>query len=267
MAESYRQITPILARKIKLIVTDIDGTLTTNIDFPDLKIFNVIQRLKKAGILVGLVSGRTMPEVESLAISLKISGPIVAENGGVAKYDAHSEMASLGYSREPAMKALKTLKRLFPSAIREREDNKYRIVDVVFQAYGMKTHELLKYLENVEILDSGYILHLVQKGVSKGRTLLKILGNVGSGNMSLDNVFVIGDSLTDLSLFQMFTNSALVVNPRVPMDDRRILEKSAAYISELPCGEGFTEVVSHILDQRSHCESIKSVSNNMGNTI
>ena len=250
MAQSYRQIAPELARQIRLLMTDVDGTITQGGDSLSPAVLEAIRRLEESGIMVGFVSGRALPRLESLALDLRISGPIIAENGGIAKLKANGDLVNLGYSRAPALKDLEKLKRLFPNAIAEREDNKYRLVDVVFRSHAIEREELARHLEEAELLDSGYILHLLQKGVSKGRTLAKLLRKIGNGKLSQEEVMVFGDYSTDLSLFQLFPHSVFIPNPRLPPEQRQELQRAARYASDLPFGEGFAEVALHILDMR-----------------
>ena len=231
-------------------MTDVDGTLVSSGDSISPGVIEAISRLKEQGIIVGLVSGRTLPELESLASRLNISGPIIAENGGVAKLKANSELVDLGYSRKPALEALEKLRALFPDAIKEREDNKDRVVDVVIWSYGVAAEELRKHLGDTQLLDSGYILHLLQEGISKGRTLVRLLGKIGDGNFSPEEVMVFGDSLTDISLFELFTHSVLIINPRLPVEQRELMQERARYVSNLPFDEGFAEVVFHIVKAR-----------------
>lgn len=247
MAQSYRHITPRLARQIRLIMSDVDGTLTPGGDVTSTAVVEAIHRLEQNRIIVGLVSGRTLPMLESLSYDLGISGPIIAENGGVARMRANGELVDLGYSRKPALEILNKLKRLFPGATKEREDNKERMVDIVFRLQGIEIEELNKHLENTQLLDSGYILHLMQKGISKGVTLMRLLKDTGDLNLSLAEVLVFGDSTTDLSLFELFPNSVLIANPGLPPEQRQVIQKAARYASDMPYGEGFAEVALHIL--------------------
>ncbi|MFC2011079.1 HAD-IIB family hydrolase [Chloroflexota bacterium] len=251
MSESYRQISPNLANQIQLIMTDVDGTLTSEGTSVSSVIYEAVSHIQEQDIIVGLVSGRTLPELESLATDLSISGPIIAENGGVAKLRMNGELMDLGYSRHPALEAFKKLRTLFPDAIKERDDNKDRMVDLVIRTHGIELEELASHVEDVQILDSGYILHLMQKGISKGRTLMRLLGELGDGDLSTTEVMVFGDALTDISLFELFPYSVLIVNPRLPVKHVELLQKYARYISELPFDEGFAEVASHIINTRS----------------
>ena len=65
---------------------------------------------------------------------------------------------------------------------------------------------------------------------------------------SSDEVMVFGDSVTDLSLFELFPNNVLVVNPGLPEGQAEVLEKKAAYVSDKQYGEGFTEAALHIVN-------------------
>jgi len=250
MAQFYRDIVTGLARRIRLVVTDVDGTIVSSGDCLSSAVLSAIRRFEEDGIMVGLASGRTLPRLEALTRDLRTSGPVIAENGGVAQLKANGELVNLGYSREPAMKAFEKLRRLFPQAIQEREDNRYRLVDVSIRAIGVGAEELRGHLDNTQILDSGYMLHLLQEGVSKGRTLMRLLPEIGDGNLSPEEVLVFGDSPTDLSLFQLFPHSVLILNPGIPVEQIRALQMVAGYVSELTSGEGFAEVACHILTSR-----------------
>jgi len=235
-------------------VTDFDGTLTLADGSLSPTVVAAIRQLNEHGIDVGLASGRTISRLESLAQDLGISGLLIAENGGVAKRQMKGELIDLGYSRQPALKALEKLKTLFPGAIKEREDNQERLVDIVIWPQGVDMAELKKHLADTQLLYSGYMLHLMQKGVSKGRTLLRLLGQIGDGRLSPAEVMVFGDSLTDMSLFELFPHSVLIINPKLPVEHRQELEEVAKYTSKLPVGDGFAQVISHLLKARCHEE-------------
>ena len=249
--QSYRQISPQLARQIELVMTDVDGTITTGGDSISSGVLRAIRRLEEQGVIVGLVSGRTLPRLESLAHDLGITGPIIAENGGVAKLMANGKLMDLNYSRQPALEALEKLKALYPNAIKEREDNRDRLVDVVIWSHGVEVSELRIHLRETQLLDSGYILHIMQEGISKGRTLMRLLREIADGSLSPDNVMVFGDSATDMSLFELFPHCVFITNPELPIQQRQKLKKIARYVSDLPVDEGFVEVVSHIVNVRT----------------
>ncbi len=250
MTLHYKQISPELASHFRLIMADVDGTLTDEHGSTNLAANEAVRLLEECGIPVGFVSGRHLSSLESLARQLEISGPIIAENGGVAKLTPDDDILDLGYSRQPALDSLDRLKRLFPGAIREREDNAERLVDVVFFADGVAHADLIQHLGDVQYYDSGYVLHLMERGISKGRTLLRLLNEIGYKEMSPTETVVVGDSPTDVSLFELFPHSILIPNPRLTDDQRQAVSKSARYVSDLHCGDGFAEVARHIATAR-----------------
>jgi hydroxymethylpyrimidine pyrophosphatase-like HAD family hydrolase len=104
---------------------------------------------------------------------------------------------------------------------------------------------------DVEVLDSTFILHVMQKGIDKGKTLKKLLGLMDGGKMKPDEVLVIGDSMTDISLFKLFPNSVLVPNPNIPEQDAVTLRQTAGYISGSQAGDGFVEMAMHLVKART----------------
>lgn len=250
MADSYREITPELARRIRLVMADVDGTILSGGGPVSPVVKQAIRRLQDSGITAGLVSGRTLTSLEPRARELGVVGPIIAENGAVARVQVDGELLAMGYSREPALVAFEKLKALFPAAIEAREDNDEHMIDVVIVPDRLTVEELRKHVEGVELYQltlSSRSVHLVQKGVSKGSALTRLLGKVGEGGVSPEETMVFGDSLTDMSLFEHFPYSVLVRNPGVADEERQMLEKAARYVSDLAVEEGFAEVVSHVL--------------------
>lgn len=253
MTLNYKQISPELANQFGLVMADVDGTLTDEDGSESPAAYKAVRQLEQCGITVGFVSGRHLSNLEDLAKQLGISGPIIAENGGVAKLKSDSEILNLGYSREPALKELNRLKQLFPGAIREREDNAERLVDVVFFVDGIAHKVVQEQLGDIQYYDSGYVLHLMERGISKGRTLLRLLNEIGYQDISPTETVVIGDSPTDISLFELFPYSVLIPNPRLTDDQRRAVQRVARYMSDLACGDGFAEVADCIATARN-CE-------------
>lgn len=252
MSQSFRKISAQLARQIKLVMTDVDGTIAAGGEPAGTAVTQAIHCLEEQRITVGLVSGRTLPELEQMAHDLDITGPIIAENGGVAKLKVGAGLVDLGYSRQPALEALGKLQKMYPGVIKERSDNKDRIIDVVFFSDSIKPAELRNHLGETQLLDSGYIFHLMKAGISKGKTLKRLLGMLPDKNLSASDVIIFGDSLTDMSLFELFPHCVLVPNPLLAGQHRKELEKVAGYISDSASEAGFVEVTTHILNVRSN---------------
>ncbi|MFC1988540.1 HAD hydrolase family protein [Chloroflexota bacterium] len=251
MSKSYRHIPVQLTRKIKLVMTDVDGTLNDGGEVLVPEIHRLIRRLEEIGVVVGLVSGRTLSRLKNMARDLDITGPIIAENGGVAILQVDGELVDLGYSRQPALEAMEKLMKLFPGAVIGREDNEERLIDVVVRSKGVSVSELRKHVGDTQLLDSGYLMHLMQRGISKGKTLQRLLELLPYESLTTENVIAIGDSMTDISLFEFFPNSILVPSPRLSDEERQQLGATAGFVSDHSISEGFAEVVTRIVNART----------------
>ena len=247
MSLPYTAITPGLVARVKLIMTDVDGTLTSEDESIGPAVHQAIRHLQALGVEVGLVSGRTLPGLESLARRLGTTGPIIAENGAVARPAPDEPALDLGYSRQPALEALAALKERFPAHIREREDNAERLIDAVFFSGGIPNDELGAVVGEVQLVDSGYILHLMEPGISKGNTLRLLLERGPVNGTSPSEVVIFGDSTTDASLFELFPHTVLIPNPRLPAEETLQLAGMAAFASDVGFGEGFVQVAGRIL--------------------
>lgn len=250
MIESYRRLDAKTARRIKLLMADVDGTLNTGGDQVSPAVRESVHKLQNSGITVGLVSGRTGPMLEAMALDIDIRGPLIAENGAIARMSVRSGHVDLGYSRQPATEALARLKACYPGRIHEREDNAARQIDIVFRADGLSMKEIKSCAGDVQVLDSTYILHLMQQGIDKGRTLRTLLNLMDGGTMKPDEVLVIGDSMTDISLFKLFKLGVLVPNSNIPAEDAAILRRAAHYITDSQAGDGFVELAEHLINLR-----------------
>ncbi len=249
MSQLYENINRELASNIRLVMSDVDGTLTTD-ESIGAPVVEVVHQLEGQGIKVGLVSGRPLKRLEMHALAMGISGPIIAENGGVAQLSLKNGLLNLGYSREPALRAFEKLRGFFPGYITELLDNKDRLVDVTFSAPGINRIEMMKHLSDVQFLDSGYMFHILPAGITKGNTLKVLLTYPPYKQISQNEIIVFGDSATDMSLFTQFPNSVLVLNPLLSEQQRSDLHVVTRYHTEHFCGDGFVEVCRHILNLR-----------------
>jgi phosphoglycolate phosphatase len=69
--------------KFRVVVTDVDGTLTDSTRRLDPEAVRAVRRVEDRGVPVILATGNVLPIALALHRSLGLSGPIVAENGGL----------------------------------------------------------------------------------------------------------------------------------------------------------------------------------------
>ena len=85
---------------------------------------------------------------------------------------------------------------------------------------------------NVQLADSGYAFHINSKGVNKGSGFLEVLKML---DVDLDDCVAIGDSETDVPLFEIVKNSIAVSNST----DK--LKELAKTVTKKESGEGVLE--------------------------
>ena len=69
-----------------IIFTDLDGTVLNHHNYSYEAVLPILVRLKKEGIPVILNSSKTLSELEVWQRRLKLTTPMIAENGGVIRY-------------------------------------------------------------------------------------------------------------------------------------------------------------------------------------
>ncbi|MGB3653579.1 MAG: HAD family hydrolase [Rivularia sp. (in: cyanobacteria)] len=239
--------------KIRLVATDMDGTLTTNGKFTN-ALLQALQDLAAANIKVIIVTGRSAGWVSGLAYYLPVVGAI-AENGGLF-YPYRSEQAvaitpipDLNKHRKDLAAVFQQLKLDFPQ-IQESSDNRFRITDWTFDVAGLSNASLQTLSHQCQELGWGFTYSNVQCHIKpltqdKAVGLSQVLREYFPEYVS-DEVVTVGDSPNDESLFDKnyFGVSVGVANVLEYVDK---LEHKPAYVTQNPEGEGFCELVNYLL--------------------
>jgi HAD superfamily hydrolase (TIGR01484 family) len=240
---------------IRLIATDMDGTLTTAGKF-DTKLLQTFDDLNAVGIKVLIVTGRSAGWVSGLAHYLPIVGAI-AENGGMY-YPSGSEtgisltaIPDLIKHRQQLAATFADLKAKFPQ-IQESNDNRFRITDWTFDVAELNTSELELIAHMSKNMGWGFTYSTVQCHIKPQRqdkaiALLKVLQEYFPKYPS-NEVVTVGDSPNDESLFdpRYFPLSVGVANVREYVER---LQHKPAYITNAAEGEGFCELANIIITQ------------------
>ena len=92
----------------------------------------------------------------------------------------------------------------------------------------------------VTIGDSKFALHLTKSGINKSVGLVEALSFLG---VKPSQTAVIGDSETDLPMFEMCAYSAAVANAS------ETVKSKASYVCREEIGNGSVEAVSHIMSK------------------
>lgn len=208
-------------KKIRLIATDVDGTLTQQGKFTP-NLIQSLEKLAQAGIQVILVTGRSAGWVQAIKTYLPVEGAI-AENGGLFYSRDHdiplflTPISDLTLHRQHLSEIFQFLKTQYPK-ITESNDNCFRLTDWTFDVQGLSLSDL-KILTNLCLKQAwGFTYSTVQCHIKpqkqdKSTGLLQVISQYFP-QLSTDEIITVGDSPNDETLFnsQHFPHSVGVAN-------------------------------------------------------
>lgn len=207
--------------EIRLIATDIDGTLTNNHKFTP-KLLQAIDSINAKGIELLLVTGRSAGWVGALNNYLPIAGAI-AENGGVyfnssGEYDLITPIESIDAHRQQLAEKFWELQARYPQ-IEESIDNQFRITDWTFDIAGLTDAELSEIAAQCNRWGDSFTFstvqcHLKPRAQTKAAGILWVLNQYFDPEITPAQIVTVGDSPNDASMFdpQFFTHSVGVAN-------------------------------------------------------
>jgi hypothetical protein len=250
-------------KKLRLIATDMDGTLTQRGKFTA-SLLQAFEDLRAADIPVLIVTGRSAGWVSGLVTYLPVVGAMCAnaprfanaENGGLfypadsAKAVALTPIPDFVEHRQQLEVAYQRLKSEFPH-IQESTDNRFRLTDWTFDNRDLT----LTQLERLDTLCSsmgwGFTYSSVQCHIKpasqdKARGLMQVLQDYFP-QYAPQQVVTVGDSPNDASLFnpQLFSLSVGVANV---LDYASELIYQPAYVTTAVEGEGFCELAQYLIE-------------------
>jgi phosphoglycolate phosphatase len=184
----------------RAIVTDVDGTLTGRDRTIDPAAVAAIRTLESLGVPVVLATGNVLPIALALHRYLRLSGPIVAENGGLVYHGSRGEdrVERLADPRGPlaAYRALRRaglpVRRLFTDRWRESEVGLEPTVPVDRIRAALAGRDL-----TIEF--TGYAIHLMAAGAGKLPALRRALRPQG---LTLADCVVLGDGDNDIAMLE-----------------------------------------------------------------
>lgn len=240
---------------VRLIATDMDGTLTTNGLF-SAALLQRLEQLRDSGLQVILVTGRSAGWVSGLVSYLPIAGAI-AENGGVfLPGDRTTEImlvpvpAVLAH-RQRLAEVFDRLQIEFPY-LQESADNRFRITDWTFEIAGLSLDELQTLRHYCHSWGWGFTYSNVQCHIqlpqqNKAAGLIQVIHQV-YGSHTPQQVLTVGDSVNDETLFDpnSFPLSVGVANVAHYRDQ---LRHQPAYITQAAEGAGFCELADQFVQR------------------
>lgn len=224
--------------RLRAFVFDIDGTICDNDGLLSLEAVHSMRWLRKLGYDVLLASGRGPWDTYYLGVFIGCSKVSICENGGIVM-TSPTDMKIFG-DKTKGLEAYDLLSRKFDVRVKPVSA---RLTEVVLLR-TFEPNDGQKLLDQsdipVTINDSKFALHLTKKGIDKSIGLRDGLTFLG---IDPEEVAVIGDSETDLPMFEMSGYSAAVANAP------KIVKDKANYVCKEEIGHGTVEAVSHIIKE------------------
>jgi len=223
--------------KISAVATDIDATLTGPDRVLSLAAVEALRLAERNEKPVILVSGNVLPVCHSLNVYLGLSGPIVAENGGVVFWKRGPRLELLK-DRKEADRGFEYLARKMP--MKKILTDRWRETEVAVEEAGLDIHEVRRFLKeggfNLYVNSTGYGIHIMEPGLSKLKGLEKACSWLGIGR---EAVLAVGDSEADIEFLENCGFSGAPAN--APPEVRA----KVGYVASLSFGEGAVEILGH----------------------
>ncbi len=233
---------------IRLIATDIDGTLTREGKLTT-ELLQAIDSIHAKGIELLLVTGRSAGWVSGINHYLPIAGAL-AENGGVyfnkdGGFDFITQIESIETHRAALAERFWELQAAYPH-IEESIDNQFRITDWTFDVAGLSDLELVDIADRCQQWDYSFTFSTVQCHIKpehqdKGVAILQVLDRYFPG-IKPSQIITVGDSPNDATMFDraIFPHSVGVANLQHYTDR---LSHQPQYLTMSPEVAGFCELV------------------------
>ena len=227
---------------IEAIAVDIDGTITDDARKICISAIKALRKAEKAGIPTIIVTGNVVNYAYAAEVLIGCSGGLVCENGGVVfKEGENNNAVEILVERDFITSAESHLKEKLGEKfdIHASHDNMYRLTETVFYK-TIEREELedalkdFKYVDELEIYDSGFALHITDKRVNKGTSLRYLCERSG---INMENVMAIGDSQNDEDFLKEAGYKIAVGNA----DDK--LKEISTYACENFYGDGVAEAI------------------------
>ncbi len=227
---------------IEAIAVDIDGTITDEKRQICISAIKALRKAENAGIPTIIVTGNVVNYAYATEVLIGCSGGIVCENGGVVfKEGENNNAVETLVERDFVTSAENHLKEKLGEKfdIHASHDNMYRLTETVFYKTLPRSEleDALKdfeFIDELEIYDSGFALHVTDRRVNKGTSLRYLCERNG---INMENVMAIGDSQNDEDFLKEVGYKIAVGNA----EDR--LKEISTYTCKGNFGDGVAEAI------------------------
>lgn len=225
-------------RTIRRLITDIDGTLTDRRRRLDPNAILALHTVEERGIPVVLATGNVLPIALALQRSLGLSGPIVAENGGIVLDRVGGrERVRRRCERAPALAAFRRLRRA-GLPVRRLFTDRWRETEVAIEpTVGVARIRRALGPTTLRVESTGFAIHLMGPGGGKVEALRELLGAAG---VALADCAALGDGDNDVEMLRAVGHSVSFASASPKA------RAAAGYVARRSYSEGFVEGLIHL---------------------
>ena len=252
-----------MARAIRLLASDIDGTVTTNGRLA-VQVVRRFQELEDNGVSVVLITGRPAGWAGALAQYLPGVRAVLSENGAIlSTSDMTSPPIQLdGFTAKEVEErrarvswCLTAIQRIYPK-IRMGVENPFRLTDTTFEVDPSidveKVGEVARTF-NVRHTFSSVHHHLSISDLDKRTGLIRALDIIAPeiANDLKTVAVTLGDSVNDASLFDRECFAATVGVAGIRKSLSLLPNSGPEYITHGDASDGFLELSALLLESRA----------------
>lgn len=225
---------------LKGLVTDIDGTLTDQHRRIHTGAVESIRELADQGVMVVLASGNTSCFMDAIGKMIGTQGAFIAENGGAYRAGYTEPLRIIGNQAvvRNALDAVTEYYREQGIAL-DLYSPAYRFADLAF-ARTVPPEEVREIVQGfgVDVIDTGFAIHIQEKGVSKGLAFLNLVSELGCDPADF---LAAGDAENDIELLK-YAGIGIAVRNAHPA-----AAAAATFVSEKKYGDGFVEALQRYM--------------------
>ena len=228
--------------KPKTFAVDVDGTITENGSGRiNLDALAALRHMKNIGHNVIFVTGRSSVEAYLLSVFGGTTKIAVGENGGCITLETN-EHVLLG-DIQKCQQAYQMIKKEISNVVEKPVFP--RMTEVVLErTFDLELAKKLIMEKKLDVLlsDSQYAFHINSHGINKGTGFQKIMSRLA---ISSEDVIAIGDSATDVPLFQVAKTSIALGN------SSEDVKAQATMVTSAKAGEGVIEALDKLAPKLS----------------
>ncbi len=218
---------------IKLVVLDVDGTLTDKNRLISTNAIKYIRNGVKKNVMFSLISGNVIPVMFALQTFVGINGPVFAENGGIMLY---KDQIKKFFDKTKAEEFLEYISK--KSSVKPVFTNVWRETSAAFNMNDSDEHYVSNEAKkhDLYIVNSKFTWHVMDKNQNKAYAVNYMKEQF---KLNYNEILVVGDSDNDITMFNLSVNKAC------PANATDTIKNKSDYVSKHRYGNEIGDILNY----------------------